>query len=237
MGSEAAKGSARALATGTFAALRLLPRDPRSAPHAVRFATSFLPGWSPLAAEVPWMSYRATAWLDRFLQPDMSVFEYGSGGSTLFFASRVKRVVSVEHDPAWHREVSGLLAQKQVTGCEYLLRKPQPGPPDRPAEYRWDLYTSTDRDHSGMVFDEYVKSIDAYPDGSFDLVVVDGRARVSCVHHGLAKVRPGGVLLLDDSDRPEYAEAADWLAPRPRMDLRGIRPTAGTLTQTSVWRV
>jgi len=225
------------IATGVFAAIRLLPRDPRSAPDAVRFVKSFRPSYSPLAAEVPWMTYKAARWLDRHLRKDMSVFEYGSGGSTVFFANRVHRLVSVEHDAAWHTQVSEVLEKRGVTSCEYLLREPQPAPPDRPSEHRWDLYTSTDRDFAGFVFDGYVKTIDAFPDGSFDLVVVDGRARSSCVHHGLPKVRPGGMLLLDDSDRPDYADAVDWIGPRPRTDFRGISPAAGTLTQGSVWRV
>jgi hypothetical protein len=220
-----------------FAAIRLLPRDPRSAPYTVRFVRSFLPSYSPLAAEVPWMTYKATGWLDGYLRKDMAVFEYGSGGSTVFFANRAHKLVSVEHDAVWHRQVSEALERRRLTNCEYLLREPQRAPRDRPAEYRWDLYTSTDGDFAGFVFDEYVKTVDAFPEGSFDLVVVDGRARASCVHHGLARVRPGGVLLLDDSDRPEYADAAAWLAPRSRRDFRGISPMAGTLTQGSLWRI
>lgn len=203
----------------------------------MRFVTSFLPSYSPLAAGVPWMTYKAAGWLDRYLRKDMSVFEYGSGGSTMFFANRVHRVVSVEHDAVWYRQVSEALERGGLTNCEYLLCEPQRAPRDRPGDYRWDLYTSTDADFAGFVFDRYVKTIDAFPEGSFDLVVVDGRARVSCIHHGLARVRPGGVLLLDDSDRPEYADAVDWLGGRLRRDFRGISPVAGTLTQGSIWRV
>jgi predicted O-methyltransferase YrrM len=206
-------------------------------PETVRFARSFLPSYSFLTEEVPWMTYKATAWLDRFLAREMSVFEYGSGGSTLFFANRVNKVVSVEHDADWHRQVSETMERRALTNCEYLLREPERAPADRPAEYRWDLYTSTDGDFAGFVFDAYVKSIARFPNGGFDLVVVDGRARPSCVHHGVPKVRPGGVLLLDDSDRPEYADAVDWLSQRPRTDFRGISPATGTLKQESAWRL
>jgi Methyltransferase domain len=183
------------------------------------------------------MTYKATSWLERYLRKDMSVFEYGSGGSTVFFANRVRRVISVEHDALWHRQVSEVLERRGLTNCEYLLREPQQAPSNRPTEYRWDLYTSTDRAFAGLVFDGYVKTIDPFPESTFDLVVVDGRARASCVHHGLPKVRPGGVLLLDDTDRPEYAEAVNWLGPRPRRDFRGLSPVAGTLTQGSLWRL
>jgi hypothetical protein len=40
---------------------------------------------SPLEIELPWISYAAIDFLDGYLKPDMTVYEYGSGGSTLFF--------------------------------------------------------------------------------------------------------------------------------------------------------
>ena len=202
----------------------------------MQFVTSFLPTYSPLAAGVPWMTYKATRWLDRYLREDMSVFEYGSGGSTVFFAKRVHKVVFVEHDAAWHRQVSEALQRNGLTNCEYLLREPEQAPPDRSAEYRWDRYTSTDRESAGFVFDAYVRSIDTFPEGSFDLlsstVVLGPRASTT----GSRRYGPAACVL-DDSDRPEYADAADWLAPRPRKDFRGTSPVAGTLTQGSLWRI
>src|SRR5207249_4219393 len=54
------------------------------------------------------------------------------------------------------------------------------------------------------------------PDRSFDLVVVDfleapAVTRVDCIKAAMKKVSPGGYLLLDDSDRPGYAEAFELL--------------------------
>lgn len=65
------------------------------------------------------------------------------------------------------------------------------------------------------------------PDSSFDLVVVDGNERdesgndlppgldrTGCVLAAMTKVRPGGVLLLDNSDLPRYRRVdktlTDW---------------------------
>ena len=66
-------------------------------------------------------------------------------------------------------------------------------------------------------------------DEAFDLVVVDflespEADRVDAVRVGRTKVRPGGYLLLDDSDRPAYAEAfelLDGLAPAPLRRRQG----------------
>ena len=40
-----------------------------------------------------------------------------------------------------------------------------------------------------------------------DVIAVDGRDRVNCVKHAMPKLKPGGVLVLDDSHRPRYREA------------------------------
>ena len=55
----------------------------------------YIPRWTdalvarkrPLDLEIPWFSYAAIDFLEDYLQPEMSVFEYGTGGSTLFFFS------------------------------------------------------------------------------------------------------------------------------------------------------
>src|SRR4051812_28959184 len=49
---------------------------------------NLLNGKTPLDLEIPWFSYSAVDFLESFLQPSMTVCEYGSGGSTLFFAKR-----------------------------------------------------------------------------------------------------------------------------------------------------
>lgn len=51
---------------------------------------------------IPWMNYAVIAFLEDRLNNHMTLFEYGSGNSTLFFAEHVGRVVSVECDKSWH---------------------------------------------------------------------------------------------------------------------------------------
>ncbi|MDP2056339.1 MAG: hypothetical protein Q8K35_01095, partial [Thiobacillus sp.] len=80
-----------------------LRRHPRELPYALRWLHSLLPGHSPLYDEVPWITFRAIDWLDTYLKSDMSVFEYGAGGSTLYLAKRVRNVVSVEHDEGFYQ--------------------------------------------------------------------------------------------------------------------------------------
>ncbi|WP_028297188.1 class I SAM-dependent methyltransferase [Olivibacter sitiensis] len=55
---------------------------------------------------LPWLTYSAIDFLDERLNAQMSLFEYGSGSSTRYFASKVQHVTSVEHDQQWFEQVS-----------------------------------------------------------------------------------------------------------------------------------
>jgi hypothetical protein len=68
---------------------------------------------------LPLLSYPVIHLLESRLHPDLRVFEYGSGGSTTFFADRVRSVISVEHDLQWIDELTPGL-QPNVT----MLHRP-----------------------------------------------------------------------------------------------------------------
>ncbi|NND59689.1 MAG: FkbM family methyltransferase [Gammaproteobacteria bacterium] len=51
---------------------------------------------------IPWMNYNAISFLEERLTPDLTIYEYGSGNSTLFFASRTQSVIAIECDRGWY---------------------------------------------------------------------------------------------------------------------------------------
>lgn len=208
-----------------------LSRHPRELPYAPRWLHSMLPGHSPLFDEVPWITFRAIDWLDSYLKPDMNVFEYGAGGSTLYLAKRVRNVASVEHDEGFYHLVEDILARRAIRNCQLMLHRPVPCDDDsRP-------YASYQMKYRNQCFESYVKAIDAYPDRSFDLVLVDGRARLACFERALAKLKPGGAIMLDNSERPAYARAGRLMGDTPRLDLPGLTPWNLEVSQTSVWQL
>ena len=152
-----------------------------------------LPQWRPqrnaatMALRSPWWPYDAVAWVAASLPERPRVFEYGGGGSTLWLEDHGATVTAVEHDEAWHRQLAG-----QVTPGVTLLYRP-------PAAA--GAVTSA---IAGGYFDAYAAAVDGEPDGSLDLVIIDGRARVECARRAMPKVKPGGLLLLDDADRARY---------------------------------
>jgi len=167
----------------------------------------------------------------------MSVFEYGSGGSTIFFSKRVNKLTSVEHDKKYYRQVSSVLSEERISNCKYILCEPEKNISGEMPPYGPKSYTSTLKEYVDMSFENYVKIIEEYQDGEFDLVFVDGRARLSCILHSLRKIRHGGYLILDNSERQEYDDAKSFLVDYKRTDFFGIGPYSLELWQTSVWEL
>jgi|SRR3989304_3283795 len=212
-----------------------LLKKPKCVKYTITWLTSnLMPGRSSLQDEEVWVTFEAKKWLEEFLTPNMVVFEYGSGGSTIFFSKRVKKLISVEHDSVWYQLVSDILKEKNISNCEYLLLEPQlthDGKPD--FTNPWSFASS---EYPCMSFKAYVKSIDAFPDESFNLVFIDGRARPSCILYALNKVHPEGFIMLDNSERDYYLAGKELLADWKRIDFFGPGPYGRYFWQTSVWR-
>jgi hypothetical protein len=66
---------------------------------------------------IPWFTYPAIEYLSQLDLSKATVFEYGSGNSTLFWADRCARVISVESDPSWHEK----MRDKMPANVEYHL--------------------------------------------------------------------------------------------------------------------
>lgn len=175
---------------------------------------------------IPWLPFMVTDFMSGFLKDDMQVFEWGSGDSTLWLAERVGSVVSVEHDEGWARQL-------QLPGNVILHLEPPEPPAIRADKAAPDAYYSEclgDVNLRG-----YASTIDSY--GAFDLVLVDGRARPSCLRHAVEHVKPGGCLVLDNSERGYYLERTARLFDGwDRMTVTGHGPRLDYPWQAMVWR-
>jgi predicted O-methyltransferase YrrM len=140
---------------------------------------------TPLDLEMPWFSYAAIDFLERYLEHHMKVCEYGSGGSTIFFARRVKSVFSIEDNRTWYNLVSSRLKEKGINNAQLKLA---------PFDFKNPV---------GFENSEYLNSI---PDDPFDVIVVDGseewvQVRPTCFRHVESRMKPGGIIIVDDSWR------------------------------------
>lgn len=63
---------------------------------------------------IPWYPYCMIDFLEDRLTEDLSVFEYGAGNSTLWFAKKASKVTSVEDDKMWMDILSQRIRENTV---------------------------------------------------------------------------------------------------------------------------
>lgn len=186
-------------------------------------------GRNPMADELPWMPFAAIEFLKKEIKGGARVLEFGSGGSTLFLARRAAQVVTVEHDEAWAERVRAALSERRIDNVDFRCVPPRPG--GEPG------FASELEAYRGLSFVEYVGVLSEFPEGHFDAVIVDGRVRNACVRAAVSRVRRGGVVVLDNSDRDRYAPSIGAMAAYSRTDFTGLNPYQPDPGRTSVWRV
>jgi hypothetical protein len=217
-------------------------RSLRSVFYFIRWRNSCEILNSPLEARTPWMTFQSANMLGKELNANSSVFEYGGGGSTLFCLDKGAKVITIEHDKQWFDRLkqnvfqSGIEAkwEGKFTPPNLFLATSQPRDPADP-----DSYVSSDQAFTGFSFENYATSIDVYEDASFDVIIIDGRSRPSCLKHASTKLKCGGLLFLDNTERDYYLtdRSMDYLQGF-RLVLDEYGPTYGLqwFTKTSVWR-
>jgi hypothetical protein len=155
---------------------------------------------------LPWITYPTIRWLRTRLKPGMRVFEWGCGGSTLFFLKQGLEIVSVEHDMSWHLKVKSVLEKNLASNVHLFHIAPEAN--TKLSEVDGSEHDVDNRLNAAPQKDElfydYTRSIQEYPDQSFDLILVDGRARVGCLQMCLKKIKVGGAVILDNSERADY---------------------------------
>jgi predicted O-methyltransferase YrrM len=168
---------------------------------------------SPLELRLPWFSFGAIDFLSGFLRPTMRVFEYGSGGSTLYFADRTAEVVSVEDNAEWKSRV-----QLAV---------------DRP-NIRLELHPfDFERNTINFGQSAYLHALDQ----RYDVIVVDGTelswpVRLDCFARAQHFIKPGGVIVLDDAWR--YPLARVMSHANICRDFKSVGPARPGVTTTQI---
>ena len=190
---------------------------------------------SPLEDRVPWITFGAATFLKDNLRNGMKAFEWGMGGSSAFLLDIGLDLVSVEHDAGWFEK-----ARKDLGENEHWkpkLVEPTHGrEPNDPSD--WSLYGSSDPKFLDASFEAYARSIDEFEDQTFDVILVDGRCRPSCFHHALKKVRSGGYVLWDNTDRASYHPEMESVDPTEfkMFDFPGPSPYVTFFTRTTIWQ-
>ncbi len=187
-----------------------------------------------LSGPVPWLTYPALRLLEQIVRPEWKVLEYGSGNSSRWWSRRVDRVVSVEHDVGWARSVSG----SRISNLTVIERVANHSPDEHHRRIIMDEFFDSGQPaalaasqvgQSGLSEFNYLGYAAAaleYPSGFFDVIVVDGMARILTAWIAARQLREGGLIVFDNSDRAEYTEGYEFLAKNGfvRIDFWGPGP-------------
>lgn len=151
---------------------------------------------------LPMFATGAIQFLGSYLTKEDRVFEYGSGYSTLWLARHAGCVVSVEDNAEWYARIAPELRAFGNAKLSLFAANGDPSPPP-PERWGYEKY---------VVSEAYVYAIKSYPPAFFDLVIIDGQARVHTALAALPHLRPSGVLCWDDfapaSNGPTQPEGA-----------------------------
>jgi precorrin-6B methylase 2 len=175
--------------------------------------------------DVPWWTFAATEQVASHLErtSNARVFEWGAGASTLWLAKRAGSVTSVEHDSEWADLLTRMLPGNARVLTVVPIARTEPG-----------KVLSAKTGFTDLDFSEYVSAIDAVT-GSFDLIVIDGRAREACLGRAVTRLAPGGLIVFDNVDRERYRDAIEALGHRVEVRwTRGLTPALPYPTRTAL---
>lgn len=203
-----------------LAYLALHPRD------AARWTRDRLRPRTPLELALPWVAWPCIDWLERQVLTNLRVFEYGGGGSTLYFLRRGCHVTTVENSPAWAKNIQEQAERSLGSSALERLELRVHDMPEHPGPA--DQATATG----------YVDRIGAGT--RYDLVLVDGadgalELRMVCLGRARHHLTDKGVIVLDDSWRRAYEVAPRILEGFKRRIFEGVGPARVGVTRTDVY--
>lgn len=136
----------------------------------------------------PWLTSDSIALLSTLIKPTDTGIEFGSGRSTVWFAQRLKHLISVEHNDSWYNKV-----EKELSKC--------------------NLSSKVDY-HFSPTQASYLKPLNELQDCSVDFCLVDGLFRDECALTAIEKLKSGSLLVIDNVNR--YLPNDETLSPNSR---------------------
>ena len=171
----------------------------------------------------PWLTRQSVHILADLLQDTDTGLEFGSGRSTIWFAQRTSRVISIEHDFKWYQSVGQKIQDLNL---------------ESKIDYRYCDNIA-----------DYVGQIDSLEDKSIDYCLIDGKARDECALKVLPKLKHEGILIIDNINlylpnasrspnsirRFDNTKDSDWASVQVQIDSWEMVWTTNGVSDTALW--
>ena len=128
--------------------------------------------WEKKHPKEPWLTPVSVDILKGLLKKDDFFLEFGSGQSTVWFARKVGKIISIESNEGWYQKTKSKL-KRYAKKAEIVFA------PDRK---------------------KYLAILNKIKDNSLDICLVDGEHRIDCMLGVLRKIKKGGALVVDNAE-------------------------------------
>jgi hypothetical protein len=136
----------------------------------------------------PLMHKHEYEFIEKYLNKNDILLEWGSGNSTLYFSDLVTKIISIEHDNDWINNIQIGINTYNIPNIE-LNYIPSHTPDPIPCRYEQ--------------FKDYVE----FPKNNnvkFTKVFIDGRARKYCAKSIYDMIDENVIVMIHDYNRPDY---------------------------------
>ena len=141
----------------------------------------------------PWLVKESIEFLFNRLDKTKIGFEFGSGSSTFWFSKFTNKIYSIESDKSWYNTMTNLISEKEINNIYIDILEAQMMPifySDLEIENEYKIYSDSILKHNF----------------EFDYILIDGVARSLCIRNSLLSLKKGGLLIIDNAERPAYHE-------------------------------
>jgi hypothetical protein len=154
------------------------------------------------------MDKEEVEYIENLVNKDSKVFEWGSGGSTIYFYPLVHTYISVENIRLWYELVRQRLIMDKVQGITKRNNNTILIYIDERSDY---IENKKGRGSikDGVHLKKYVNSIDETNIDDFDLILIDGDVRANCLLKAIQYATENTTIILHDYYK--YHDSYKWI--------------------------
>ena len=168
-----------------------------------------------LNSDAPWLTADSISFLNSYLNKNLSGIEWGSGRSTKYLATRVKSLISVENDRYWYNKIKKEI--RMLKNVEYIFQEVL------------DSQKNSPKNHP------YVDILKQVKDNSIDFALIDGKIRLTCIENVIKKIKPGGIIILDNAECYFFSKTFNKILYKPLPPLYNKERWDKILSKLDKW--